>query len=311
MQVEKIYSILTLSYTSGRKFCLPDLRVYEKCVHEIKPYLTLLEETFPGITSTIRHCEPLGFNWGGEGRLFVKEENGLAISHVGYFESPALIEGKSYTIGALHAICTRASHQNQGHASELILEALRWAEGRTHCVILFTAIPAFYRRLGFHPVQEYRFHLPCNHIKGTQHLRQVRAPVDNALFLRCFRERAPLSERFCIQDHGALASFNSLFGNYPVFGSLYYSQAFDGFLAYVLEGKTLHLWDVVAKKIPSLEEILDHFSSPLENIYFYFSPDKLVRDAKAEPYLHDHAELLVHGSLLAEHPFMIAPLSRC
>ncbi len=67
----------------------------------------------------------------------------------------------------------------------------------------------------------------------------------------------------------------------------------------------------IASKIPSLEQILDHFPFPIENIYFYFSPDLFTQKALAEPYLYDHGQLMIHGSKLCAHPFMVSPLSRC
>lgn len=277
----------------------------------MESYLKLLEESFPGIKDNIKRCETLGFRWEGGGRLFVKEEKGKAICHVGYYESPALIEGNWYQIGALHAICTQSSYRNQGHASQLILEALNWAEKRCSMVILFTELPSFYTRLSFREIQEYRFHLPCKPRQGNRELRQIQMPNDRELFLRCFQEREPVSYRFWIQDNGTVASFNTLFATYPTFWSLYYSPSIDGLLSFVIEDKTLHLFDVVAKKIPSLELILDHIQSPIENIYFYFPPDRLSEKAIPEPYLYDHGHLMVHGSLPTAAPFMVAPLSRC
>lgn len=274
-------------------------------------YLSLLEESFPGIKNNIARCESLGFRWEGGGRIFVKEENGMAICHVGYYESSALIEGKWYTLGALHAICTQSSCRNQGHSSQLILDALNWAEKRCSMVILFTEIPEFYTRLSFREIQEYRFHLRCKHMKGDKLLRQIQVPNDNDLFLRCFQDREPSSYRFWIKDKGDIASFNTLFATYPMFWSLYYSPTIDGLLSFVVENQTLHLFDVVAKNIPSLEVILDHFQSPIESIYFYFPPDRFTQNAAPEPYLYDHGHLMVHGSMPIVNPFMISPLSRC
>lgn len=277
----------------------------------MESYLNLLEESFPGIKSNIARCEALGFKWEGEGRLFVKEENGITLCHVAYYENSALIEGNWYKIGALHGICTQSSSRNQGYASQLILDALNWAEKRCSTVILFTGIPKFYTRFSFREIQEYRFHLPCKHRKGNKVLRQIQVPNDSDLFLRCFQEREPLSYRFWIKDNGTIASFNTLFATYPMFWSLYYSPVIDGLLSCVVEDKTLHLFDVVAKTIPSLELILDHFQSPIENIYFYFPSDRLTQNAVPEPYLYDNGHLMVHGSMPIAAPFMIAPLSRC
>jgi len=275
-----------------------------------RPYLQLLEESFPGIGANIAHFEALGFTW-GSGQVFVEEEKGEVISHVGFLECPILIDGQWSKIGAVHGICTKSSHRGQGLASQLILRALEWAKSRCARVMLFTEIPAFYEKLSFRFIQEYRFHLPCRSPKGSQPLRPVIGPKDNELFLRCFREREPASNHVWIKDDGAIAAFNTLFATYPTFWSLHYSPVMDGFISYSLEGKTLHLFDVIAKKMPSLDLILDHLPTAIEEIYFYFSPERLTADAAPEPYLYDKGHLMIHGAWPDLKPFMIAPLSRC
>lgn len=277
---------------------------------EQKPYLKLLEESFPGISANIIRCEALGFTWGSS-RLFLKEKKGEILSHVGFLECPILIEGRWSKIGAVHGICTKVTHRGQGLASQLIMDALQWAKERCEFVMLLTEIPAFYERLSFRFIQEYRFHLPCKCLKGSQTLRPVIAPEDNALFLRCFQERAPVSKHVWIKDTGAIAAFNTLFATYPTYWSLYYSPTIDGFISYLIEGKTLHLFDVVAKKLPSLDLILDHLPVAIDEIYFYFSPDRLTDAAVPQPYIYDKGHLMMHGAWPTTKPFMISPLSRC
>ncbi len=273
-------------------------------------YLSLLEESFPGIEDTIKYCERLGFAW-DSGRLFIKEEKNIALSQVGFFECSILIENKWHKIGALHAVSTRSTHRNQGFALELIKESLESAKNRYECVILFTDIPKFYEKLSFKSIQEYRFHLNYKHPKGSQFLTPMTAPKDDSLFLNCFKNREPLSNCFWIKDTGLISSFNALFTSYPTYWSLYYSSTIDALICWILEDKTLHLFDVVASKMPSLDQILDHLPAPIEEIYFYFSPDRLTPDARKEPHLYDKGHLMVHGTLPYTKPFMIAPLSRC
>lgn len=275
-----------------------------------KPYLKLLDESFPGIRNNIIRCEALGFSWEAS-KLFTKEEKGKALSHAALLECPMLIDGRWLTVGALHGICTQADHRGQGLASKLIQEALQWAKGHCDIVLLFTEIPAFYEKLSFQCVPEHRFHLSHPHSKGTKPLRPLTVPQDNPLFLRCFHEREPLSNHLWIKDNGLIASFNTLFATYPAYWSLYYSPAIDGIISYQLENKTLHLFDIVAGKIPSLDVILDHFPSEIDDIYFYFSPDRFTEEAIPEPYLYDHGHLMIHGPWKISHPFMIPPLSRC
>jgi GNAT superfamily N-acetyltransferase len=275
-----------------------------------KAYVNLLEESFPGIKDNILRCELLGFTWEAS-KLFNKEEKGDTLSHVALLECPVLVEGKWHNMGALHGICTKATHRGQGLATELIQEALQWAKERCQTVFLFTEIPAFYEKLSFQRIQEYRFHLSCPHPKGTKLLRPLVAPQDNNLFLRCFHKREPVSNRLWIKDNGLIASFNTLFATYPLYWSVHYSPAIDGLISCWFEDKTLHLLDVVASKIPSLDAVLDHLPEEIDDIYFYFSPDRFTDEATPQPYLYDKGHLLVHGEWQTSNPFMISPLSRC
>jgi hypothetical protein len=277
---------------------------------EQKSYLNLLENSFPGISDNIVRYENLGFSWKFS-KPFLKEEKGEVISNVGLLEFSMLIESQWYKTGALHVICTQQAHRGQGFASNLIMEALDWAEQSCDFVILFTEIPKFYEKFSFRFLQEHRFHLPCKHIHGSELLRPIIAPEDNILFRRCFEERDPLSNLVWLKDNGAIASFNSIFATYPTYWSLYYSPAIDGFISYFLEGKTLHLLDVIAKEIPSLDTILDHFPVPIDEIYFYFSPDRFTDKAIPMPYIYDKGHLMVRGAWPTTQPFMISPLSRC
>jgi GNAT superfamily N-acetyltransferase len=276
----------------------------------LKPYHKLLEESFPGIKDNIIRWEALGFSWESS-KLFIKEEKGEVLSHVAILECPMLIDGQWHKMGALHGICTQATHRGCGLATELIQEAVQWTKGRYEAVFLFTEIPAFYEKLSFHRIQEYRFHLSHRYPKGSQPLRPVIAPQDNDLFIRCFRKREPLTHRLWIKDDGSTAAFNTLFATYPTYWSVYYSPAIEGLLSYELKDQTLHLYDVVASKMPPLAVILDHLPTAIDDIYFYFSPDRLTNEAVPEPYLYDHGHLLVHGLWQTSDPFMIAPLSRC
>lgn len=272
-------------------------------------FLTLLDESFPGIKANILRCEGLGFPWNS--KPFFKEESGELLSHVGFLEYPIAIDGKVHKAAALHAICTKQTSRSLGLASELIQEALVWAKKQYEFVILFTEIPKFYEKLSFHCIQEHRFHLACKKPKGTQPLAPIASPRDNEIFLSCFQNRAPTSNRVWMQDDGDIASFNTLFATYPAYWSLYYSHSMNGIVSYELKGKTLHLYDVIASSIPSLDMILEHLPEAIDDIYFYFSPDRFTDDAIPEPYLYDNGHFLVHGKWPCTKPFMIAPLSRC
>lgn len=279
-------------------------------LHEMKgAVLKLLDEAFPGLKTHILRCEELGFSW--QSRPFFKEERGEILAHIGFLECPFVIEGSWYKAGALHAVCTKASHRGQGLGSQLIQEVLLWAKERYDFLVLFTKIPKFYERFSFQSVTEHRFHLSYRQDRGTKELIPMISPRDRELFLRLFSERESLSNQVWMQDLGAIASLNTLFATYPRHWSLHYSPSLDACLSFELEDKTLHLFDVVARRLPALEEIFDHLPAPIEEIYFYFAPDRLTSAATLEPYSFDGDVLMVHGNWPKTTPFMITPLSRC
>lgn len=273
-------------------------------------YIDLLDESFRGIKNSILRCATLGFPWEAS-KIFTKESKGKAIAHVALLECTVLIHGQRHHMGALHAVCTQTAYRGQGLATDLILESLRWTETRCQTVFLFTEIPAFYERLSFQRVPEHRFHLRNSLPTGSESLRQISAPRDNNLFLRYFRERTPLSNRVWVEDNGLIAAFNALFSDYPNYSPVYYSPLIDGFICYYIEGRTLHLLDIVAAKMPSLEVILAHLPNAIDDIYFYFSPDRLTDQATPGPYVYDNGHLMVYGSWEVSSPFMVSPLSRC
>jgi hypothetical protein len=221
------------------------------------------------------------------------------------------INGHLYKAAGLHAICTKITHRNQGLSSQLIRDVLQWTEKRYDFAILFTGIPEFYEKLSFQRIQEYRFHLMGKHPKGTKSLRPVVSPQDNALFLSCFSNRAPLSNRLWVKEDGEIAAFNALFATYPTYWSLHYSDSINGIISFEIREKTLHLYDVIGEEIPSLDLILDHLPTAIDDIYFYFSPDRLTNAALPEEYLYDHSHFMMHGNWPSAKPFMIPPLSRC
>ena len=275
-----------------------------------REHLILLDRSFPGIRSNIERYESLGFSWDSS-KPFIKTMHGEAVSHVGLMELKLCTQGKERTIGALHAICTAERFRRQGFARELIHQAVNEALMRYESVILFTEIPKFYEALSFQQVKEHRFRLPLNAPAGSSSLRPMTFPEDNALFLRLFKERAPLSENVWIEDRGGLTAFNTLFATYPSYWSLSYSPSLNAVLSFMMEGSSLHLLDVAAKKLPSLEAIIDHMPKPVTTVYFYFSPDRFTAEAKPEPYLYDNGYLMNCGEILSDLPFMIQPLSRC
>ncbi len=270
-----------------------------------KRVLQFLEGVFAGLGSGVERCEGQGFFW--TSRPFIREERGEIVSHVGLLEYPVLVEGVRCRAAALHAVATRESHRGQGLASSLIEEAIEWARGRYDFLVLYTKIPAFYEPFSFARVEECRFRLECAREKG----RQALEPLEAAEVRRLFCEREMLSGQVWVEDRGEIAPLNALFEGFPHFWSFHYAPAIDAILSFVVKEKTVHLFDVIARKIPTLEMILDHLPCEIDEIYFYFSPERLTDEALPQPYSHYGDLLMVRGVWPEVKPFMVPPLSRC
>ena len=178
-------------------------------------------------------CRQLGFDWFK--KRFTVKKRGLVVSHVGLVDYPMVIQGRQYNVAALHGVCTEKEHRAQGLASKLIYEALSWTQKRADFVVLFTKIPAYYEKFSFEVVQESRFYLQVSHVKGSQLLREMISPKDDALFKRLYQSRAPITERVWVKDRGEFASFNTLNTSYPKFWTLFYSPSADMIFSFFIE----------------------------------------------------------------------------
>ena len=68
---------------------------------------------------------------------------------------------------------------------------------------------------------------------------------------------------------------------------------------------------VLARELPSLDQLLAQLAAPIEEVEFHFSPDRFDVDTRVEPFRYDGDQYMVRGPFAAEHdPFMVAPPAR-
>ena len=92
---------------------------------------------------------------------------------------------------------------------------------------------------------------------------------------------------------------------------LHYNEALDCFAVFELEGRRLALSDVVARELPSIDELLAEIESPTDQVEFHFSPDRFDVDARPEIFRYDSDCYMVRGPFEAEgRPFMVPPPAR-
>jgi hypothetical protein len=71
------------------------------------------------------------------------------------------------------------------------------------------------------------------------------------------------------------------------------------------------LLDVVAKTLPSIDQLMSALAYDIDEIVFYFSPDRFAVEARTEPHRYDGDDYMVRGPFAIEgKPFMVPRSAR-
>lgn len=277
------------------------------------PLFDLLETAFPGLREAASDVRSLGGSWEAVSTPFVHLEDGRLISHVGLIELPLVVLGRPMTVGSIHAVVTHPDHRRRGHYRGLMLETLRYAEGRYDTLLLTTENPEYYEPFGFRRLQEYRFTVSAPAAAATGRSGGVRTldlgdRADLDRLTRLLETREPVSEVVGCGSARTVFLFNE--GE----GPLLYSEELEAVLCSEIREKTLTLFDVVAPSMPSLDAILAALGRPVETVEFRFTPDRLAPDAASTPETPDHggpSYLMARGPFAAEDRPFAFPRSAC
>lgn len=263
----------------------------------------LLEATWPGwFQAQAEAGTRWGLDWAACSTPFVREERGALVAHVGVLECETVLAGQRVRVGGVHGVATHPEHRGRGHFRALLDEALAFARPRYSTLILTTHDPTLYARAGFREIQEHRF---CTDVHAPAVAAASPRPLDGAeaadvrVLRRCFERREPLND-VCAPLRPDIFYF------VEARSPLQYVSALDAVLSYDLAEGQLHLFDVVARSMPSLEEILGRCAPGAVRVACYFHPSKLGGNWTPEPYAFEGPDrLMVHGDWPpGDHPLM-------
>lgn len=258
--------------------------------------LPLLDLSFPTIVPWLENAKILGSDFFQVSTPFLCFEGERLVAHLGVIDIPLMINGHEMVVSDLHAICTHPDFRGRGYSRAIMEEALEWCAVRSAATVLFTGRTFLYERYGFRAVRESRFVArgawPASGSKIPLRALNLRQPDDLAILHRLLAERAPVSRRLGVVHERAAFLFNAV--NQP----LYYAEGSDFVVATETEGTILRLYDVVAKRMPTLAEIMAHGETPIDRVEIYFAPDGLEADFIAEPHVLDGGSyFMVRGDL--------------
>jgi len=256
----------------------------------------LLDLVFPGLRGVAVRAKALGAPWEAASTPFLAIENGQVLSHVGVIELQLVLLGRQTTVGTVHGVATHPHHRRRGHYRRVMEDLLRHCDRHYQSLILTTEHPEYFEGFDFRTVGEHRFTVDVESSGGTARFRMLdpdlRRDVD--ILHRLLEGRAPVSEVVGVVNEKAVFCFNE--GRRP----LPYADDLDLIACMELDGRCLHLYDLVAESIPPLPDILDSLGRPVDEVVTHFSPDRLGAEFDATPQLFDHDGL---SYLMARGPF--------
>jgi len=220
-----------------------------------------------------------GLAWDVCSTPFVVEERGELIAHTGVLSVPARLDGRDAVVGGVHAVAVHPDHRGRGLARRCVEAALQWCDERFAVTALAGAVP-LYERFGFSYFPEHRFvgTAPDLHGDGAS-LRSCDPEEDAPLWRRLLETREPLSDRCAIGPERHVFCFDA--ARAPIA----YSPELDALVdAAVDDDGTLHLYDVVAPALPSLNALVSAVGRGAERVALYFPPDKLAPHLTPEPW---------------------------
>lgn len=275
--------------------------------------LDLLSEAFPGFAESEHTARRHGLSWERCSTPFIVEDHSEIIAHVGLLEMNFVIDGVERSVGGLHAVATRQDQRRLGHAHRLLEEAVSFGLERHDGLVLFAGVPPIYEGVGFEVVQEHRFTCfsppPCGEDRGRW--LSWDDPGDLALLHGLLERRQPLSERLSVvgeRDVFSYTTARSRLRYLPELDCIVWMSSQDG---------TLVLHDLVAERVPTLEQLMTDLPGPVDRVIVEFCPDRLDVAFEAEPHVLDGDDFfMAHGSELLRGlrtgpPIAVARSSRC
>lgn len=270
----------------------------------------LLESIWPGVTLQAQGARRAGLDWGAASTPFVVFEGDRVISHVGVMEVPVFVAGEEKTIAAVHAVATRPEHRRKGHYRACMEDALAYIDGRYESVMLTTDGFVLYEPFGFRRVTEHLWRGPTPTVapaaeSGRRQL-DMGSTSDRQLLLRLLRDRAPVSPRL-----GVVREIDG-FAFYAASVALWHLPELGAVVWYAADEERIVIRDVVAPRMPSLEDVLAHLPERAPEVVVEFTADEFAPGLTSAPHNLDGEDwLMVRGPLACEgEPFMLPRTAR-
>jgi len=259
--------------------------------------LIVLFETVFGISSDflLRFYER-GY-WDPTYRPFSFFEGDMVVANVSMFDMPLVINGMNVKAAGIQSVMTHPSYRGKGLIRKLFVEIFSRYDQQYPLFFLYTQIPAMYQKFGFRILSQC--HFICENVKKmgkTNSLVELdmHNEKDADLVRKMFEKRTPVSHVFGFRHHQSPFFFQVLSGDMKA--KVAYAPTLEVVLVYDRSNTTLHLYDIIGSRIPSLHVIASCFDFDISKVEIHFSPD-LLETSEVKIVISPNQRLMVRGGL--------------
>lgn len=274
----------------------------------------LFDAVWERLTPRIDLAASLGASWFDRSTAFVALADGEVVAHVGLLPIELILEGDPVTVAGIHAVGTHPDHRGRGHCRALLEEALAFADTRYPLAQLTTEVPRVFRRHGFRSVPQWTWTVPL-----PPHRRGGFSPIDHHLpdeldrLWHTLSERTPISHRLGVVEPGAHFIIDEVLYARGL-SRVQFCPRLETYVVLESRDERLRLIDVVARRLPRLEDLLVELSlSPHTSIELAFTPDRFGVEVAPRAGAYDDLHVMVRGDYPPEDegPFTLPELAHC
>lgn len=275
--------------------------------------LALLDLAWPLLSRRVARASEFQAKWTAISNPFIIREKKRPLAHVGVLEQKVFMGDKVHDIGGIHAVCTHPGYRGRGLCRELMEKALTYCDALYDTVMLFTDIPELYERFGFRLMEESRFILTDFQLEpGKKKFRPLRSTMKDVQTIGgLISKRRAVSQVYGPLNEPSLFILNEILARGDI-QRLHYAEELDLLMAFDQVGATLRVYDIVAERIPSLEEIVECLPRRVRRVEIFFTPDQFAPRACPEKFRYGGDCLMVRGPFPPDgKEFIVPPLAHC
>jgi GNAT superfamily N-acetyltransferase len=182
-----------------------------------------------------------------------------------------VIQGQTKKAIQIGTVMTDEQYRNKGLSKALLQKVFDEYDNQVDVFYLFAnhTVLDFYPKFGFSRKREHLFSKKLPSIPNKRNFRKLHLEDDIQLIEDYIKNRKPISQTFSSLHTEGINFFHCL----HVFSNdLYFDELNESILMYRIIDSNVHVFDVISKKVISLERQIQALSGLGESVYLHFTP---------------------------------------